>query len=84
MIILFLVVDFCLMKQLKNEMKSNYSMLVMNWASKSNCIQRSGRVGRVAEGRVYRLVPENIFMVFIRHYTFLFLIIIFIFINCPF
>lgn len=51
------------MKQLKNDMKSNYSMLVMTWASKSNCDQRSGRVGRVADGRVYRLVSRNLFSV---------------------
>ncbi|VVC33086.1 Hypothetical protein CINCED_3A021098 [Cinara cedri] len=56
------VVDFCLMKQFKNELKSNYSMLVLNWASKNNCIQRSGRVGRVADGKVYRLVPEQMFV----------------------
>lgn len=51
------------MKQLKNEMKSNYSMLVMTWASKSNCEQRAGRVGRVADGRVYRLVTKQMFEV---------------------
>lgn len=51
------------MKQLKNEMKSNYSMLVMTWASKSNCEQRAGRVGRVADGRVYRLVTKKMFEV---------------------
>lgn len=51
------------MKQIKNELKSNYSMLVMNWASKSNCKQRAGRVGRVSNGRVYRLVPESLFSV---------------------
>ncbi|XP_025201691.1 probable ATP-dependent RNA helicase spindle-E [Melanaphis sacchari] len=55
------VIDFCLMKQLKNEMRSNYSMLTMTWASKSNCNQRAGRVGRVADGRVYRLIPQNMF-----------------------
>ncbi|XP_060863705.1 LOW QUALITY PROTEIN: probable ATP-dependent RNA helicase spindle-E [Metopolophium dirhodum] len=54
----FFVIDFCLMKQLKNEMRSNYSMLIMSWASKSNCNQRAGRVGRVADGRVYRLIPK--------------------------
>lgn len=51
------------MKQLKNEMKSNYSMLVMTWASKSNCDQRAGRVGRVSDGRVYRLVPRTMYTV---------------------
>lgn len=51
------------MKQIKNEVKSNYSMLLMTWASISNCEQRAGRVGRVSNGRVYRLVPENMFSV---------------------
>jgi ATP-dependent RNA helicase TDRD9 len=51
------------MKQIKNELKSNYSMLIMTWASKSNCEQRAGRVGRVNNGRVYRLVPESMFSV---------------------
>ncbi|XP_050536688.1 ATP-dependent RNA helicase TDRD9 [Daktulosphaira vitifoliae] len=55
------VIDFCLMKQLKNEPRSNYSMLIMTWASKSNCDQRAGRVGRVADGRVYRLVPQSMY-----------------------
>uniref|UniRef100_A0A2S2Q8K9 Putative ATP-dependent RNA helicase spindle-E n=1 Tax=Sipha flava TaxID=143950 RepID=A0A2S2Q8K9_9HEMI len=59
------VIDFCLMKQIKNELKSNYSMLIMTWASKSNCEQRAGRVGRVNNGRVYRLVPESMFSDFI-------------------
>lgn len=51
------------MKQIRNELRSNYSMLVMTWASKSNCEQRAGRVGRVSEGRVYRLVPLEMFKV---------------------
>ncbi|XP_050064006.1 probable ATP-dependent RNA helicase spindle-E [Aphis gossypii] len=55
------VIDFCLMKQLKNEIRSNYSMLIMTWASKSNCNQRAGRVGRVANGCVYRLIPRRMF-----------------------
>jgi len=58
------------MKQIKNELKSNYSMLLMSWASKSNCQQRAGRVGRVAAGRVYRLVPEEVY-VSILYLTFL-------------
>jgi len=57
------VIDFCLMKQLKNEIRSNYSMLIITWASKSNCNQRAGRVGRVANGHVYRLIPRRMFNV---------------------
>lgn len=64
------------MKQFKNEFKSNYSMLVLTWASKSNCDQRAGRVGRVSEGRVYRLVSKDkyevsilLFCISIKHFT---------------
>ena len=69
------MIDFCLMKQLKNEMRSNYSMLIMSWASKSNCNQRAGRVGRVADGRVYRLIPKMKFSVITLSSLFLFFIL---------
>ena len=68
------------MKQLKNEMRSNYSMLIMTWASKSNCNQRAGRVGRVADGRVYRLIPKRIYNVItLFHFLIFYLIFIFIY-----
>lgn len=35
----------------------------MNWAAKANCIQRAGRAGRVANGRVYRLVNKYFYEV---------------------
>jgi len=71
------------MKQLKNEIRSNYSMLIMTWASKSNCSQRAGRVGRVANGRVYRLIPRKMFNVIsLFHFIFIFIFyFIRIFIN---
>nr|CAD7401835.1 unnamed protein product [Timema cristinae] len=53
-----LVIDFCLTKHLVCDPKTNFTSLQLSWASKTNCIQRAGRSGRVAEGRVYRLVPE--------------------------
>nr|CAD7447198.1 unnamed protein product [Timema bartmani] len=52
------VIDFCLTKHLVCDPKTNFTSLQLSWASKTNCIQRAGRSGRVAEGRVYRLVPE--------------------------
>ena len=50
-------------------------MLIMSWASKSNCNQRAGRVGRVADGRVYRLIPKMKFSVITLSSLFLFFIL---------
>ncbi|KAF7992726.1 hypothetical protein HCN44_005070 [Aphidius gifuensis] len=52
------VIDFCLTKQLVTDSQTNFQSLELVWASKSNCQQRSGRTGRVMNGRVYRLVPK--------------------------
>ncbi|XP_011646835.1 LOW QUALITY PROTEIN: probable ATP-dependent RNA helicase spindle-E, partial [Pogonomyrmex barbatus] len=52
------VIDFCLVKQLIKDPISQYQTLKLCWASKTNCIQRAGRTGRVMDGRVYRLVPK--------------------------
>ncbi|XP_005191065.1 probable ATP-dependent RNA helicase spindle-E [Musca domestica] len=52
------VIDFCLTKSLVTDSASNFSCLQLHWASKANCRQRSGRAGRVMNGRVYRLVPR--------------------------
>lgn len=40
---------------------TNYSHLKLTWASRSNCIQRAGRVGRVGVGRVYRFVYQQFY-----------------------
>jgi ATP-dependent RNA helicase TDRD9 len=42
---------------------TKFSTLSLQWASHDNCIQRAGRVGRVANGRVYRLVPADFYNV---------------------
>jgi len=52
------VIDFCLVKLLTFDPVTHYQSLQLCWASKSNCIQRAGRTGRVMDGRVYRLVPK--------------------------
>lgn len=70
---LFLVIDFCLMKYLKSDATKNFTSLEMDWASKNNCRQRSGRAGRLADGRCYRLVKRKFFMVsaiFINHFEY--------------
>lgn len=57
------VIDFCLTKSLSVDNSTNFTTLRMDWAAKSQCIQRKGRTGRVADGKVYRLVPQNFFAV---------------------
>ncbi|KAG8222127.1 hypothetical protein J437_LFUL002124 [Ladona fulva] len=55
------VIDFCLTKQLVVDSQTNFSSLQTTWASKTNCIQRSGRVGRVCDGYVYKMVTKNFY-----------------------
>lgn len=50
------VIDFCLTKTLVVDPETHFSTLKLEWASHVNCMQRAGRVGRVCDGRVYRLV----------------------------
>jgi ATP-dependent RNA helicase TDRD9 len=53
------IVDFCLTKYLVASKDSNLSSLQLNWASQMSCEQRAGRTGRVCDGVVYHLVPQN-------------------------
>lgn len=55
------VIDFCLTKCLVCDPDTKYSCLKLEWASKANCKQRQGRAGRVTEGRLYRMVPEDFY-----------------------
>jgi hypothetical protein len=43
---------------------TNISCLALTWASKVNCLQRKGRVGRVAPGTVFRIIPKRFYEVF--------------------
>lgn len=52
------VIDFCLTKVLVTDTATNFSSLRLVWASKANCRQRAGRVGRLRSGRVYRMVTK--------------------------
>ncbi len=58
---IYYVIDFCLVKELKYNVRTNHQSLDLNWASKASCNQRAGRAGRVGEGRVFRLVPRKFF-----------------------
>merc|ERR1719319_1383788 len=55
------VIDFCLTKNIEADQDTNYPRLVMEWASKQQCVQRMGRAGRVQEGRVYRLINSSFY-----------------------
>uniref|UniRef100_A0A182QQ54 Probable ATP-dependent RNA helicase spindle-E n=1 Tax=Anopheles farauti TaxID=69004 RepID=A0A182QQ54_9DIPT len=55
------VIDFCLHRLLVADSVNNFTTLRTRWASKNNCIQRAGRVGRVMNGRVYRLVSKHFY-----------------------
>ncbi|XP_017031541.1 probable ATP-dependent RNA helicase spindle-E [Drosophila kikkawai] len=52
------VIDFCLTKVLVTDTATNFSSLRLTWASRANCRQRAGRVGRLRSGRVYRMVTK--------------------------
>ncbi|XP_046649298.1 probable ATP-dependent RNA helicase spindle-E [Daphnia pulicaria] len=55
------IIDFCLTKQLTTDTETNFCSLKLEWAAKSNCMQRRGRVGRVTEGVVYRMVSKRFY-----------------------
>ncbi|XP_022903967.1 probable ATP-dependent RNA helicase spindle-E [Onthophagus taurus] len=55
------VIDFCLTKTMVVNPITKYESLQLQWASHINCTQRTGRVGRVNDGRVYRFVSRNFY-----------------------
>lgn len=55
------VIDFCLTKSLITDTNTNVSSLQLEWASRNNCRQRSGRAGRLMSGKVYRMVPKSFY-----------------------
>ena len=55
------VIDFCLVKQLKYDENNNIKFLELNWYSKTNYIQRKGRIGRISTGYYLKLIPKTLF-----------------------
>jgi ATP-dependent RNA helicase TDRD9 len=55
------VIDFCLTKELYCDPATNYTHLRVEWASKANLDQRSGRAGRVSDGICYRLITRQFY-----------------------
>lgn len=55
------VIDFCLTKALVTDSLTGCTSLELEWASKNSLRQRAGRVGRVAAGRVYRMISREFY-----------------------
>lgn len=55
------VIDFCLSKEVRFDMRSRMENLELVWASKASCNQRAGRTGRVCDGYIFRLLEENFY-----------------------
>ena len=55
------VIDFCLTRKNITVKAKGYSRFETRVASKANLLQRAGRVGRIADGNVYRLIPKSFY-----------------------
>lgn len=50
------IIDFCLTKEVRFDLKSRMENLELVWTSQASCDQRAGRTGRVCDGIVIRLL----------------------------
>jgi HrpA-like RNA helicase len=57
----YYVIDLCLTKEIYYDPVNKNENLQLNWASKASCRQRSGRAGRVRDGFVFRMCPEDFY-----------------------
>ena len=55
------VIDFCLTKEFKFDVKVKTERLDLTWASKASCRQRTGRSGRVCDGISFRMVTKGFY-----------------------
>lgn len=55
------VIDFCLTKEFRFDVKVKTERLDLTWASKASCRQRTGRTGRVCDGISFRLVTKGFY-----------------------
>ena len=55
------VIDFCLAKENRFDLRSKMEDLELVWTSKASCRQRAGRTGRVCDGVVIRMVEEKFY-----------------------
>lgn len=50
---IFVVIDFCLTKNLISDPDTNYTSLHVEWASKANCIQRKGMCALISNSYIF-------------------------------
>lgn len=55
------VIDFCLTKEFRFDVKVKTERLDLTWASKASCRQRTGRTGRVCDGISFRMVTKSFY-----------------------
>lgn len=55
------VIDFCLTKYQETDTATHVTQLKLDWASKMSLEQRAGRVGRIEDGQVIRLIFRDHF-----------------------
>ena len=55
------VIDFCLTKENQFDSINQNDLLKLNWCSKANLKQRSGRTGRTNNGFVFRLIHKEFY-----------------------
>ena len=55
------VIDFCLTKENQFDSINQNDVLKLNWCSKANLKQRSGRTGRTNNGFVFRLIHKEFY-----------------------
>lgn len=56
------MIDFCRTRNLMTDRVSNFTSLRLNWACRTNCIQRAGRTGRTMNGKCFRLVTKHFYL----------------------
>ena len=55
------IIDFCLTKEKNYDLKNESDYLKLNWCSKANLKQREGRIGRLSNGIIYRLIHKKFY-----------------------
>ena len=55
------IIDFCLIKGINYDTRTNMERLELMWASRASAKQRAGRIGRVSDGYSFKLIKKCFF-----------------------